>query len=118
MTAFEFDRRAVLAMGAAFMVSGAHRAMAADGDFLWRATADETVGRSEAPRRSMVALIEHGEFQEAHPAFWAPFVVVREGGSLSATGQLWLRRLRQRKNARSLRFKGNDSWKVEIWKRQ
>jgi hypothetical protein len=34
MTAFEFDRRAVLAMGAAFTVSGgAHRAMAADGDF-------------------------------------------------------------------------------------
>src|SRR5262249_176308 len=33
MTGFEFDRRAVLAMGAAFMVSGASRAMAADGDF-------------------------------------------------------------------------------------
>jgi hypothetical protein len=33
MTAFEFDRRAVLAMGAAVTVSGAHRAMAADGDF-------------------------------------------------------------------------------------
>ena len=41
--------------------------------------ADKTVGRSEALRRSMVALIEQGSLQEAHPAYWAPFVVVGEG---------------------------------------
>jgi CHAT domain-containing protein len=29
----------------------------------------------------MLALIEKGEPQEAHPAFWAPFVVVGEGGA-------------------------------------
>ena len=44
--------------------------------------ADKAVGRSEALRRSMVALIEQGELHEAHPAYWAPFVVVGEGGGL------------------------------------
>jgi CHAT domain-containing protein len=48
--------------------------------------ADKTIGRSEALRRSMVALIEHGAPQEAHPAYWAPFVVVGEGAaSIAAT---------------------------------
>jgi hypothetical protein len=41
--------------------------------------ADKTIGRSEALRRSMVALIEQGALDEAHPAYWAPFVVVGEG---------------------------------------
>jgi tetratricopeptide (TPR) repeat protein/CHAT domain-containing protein len=41
--------------------------------------ADKTIARSEALRRSMVALIEQGEPYEAHPAYWAPFVVVGEG---------------------------------------
>jgi CHAT domain-containing protein len=39
------------------------------------------MGRAEAMRQSMLALIEKGEPQEAHPAFWAPFVVVGEGGT-------------------------------------
>ena len=42
---------------------------------------DKSVGRAEALRRAMVALIEHGEPQGAHPAYWAPFVVVGEGRS-------------------------------------
>jgi CHAT domain len=47
--------------------------------------ADKAVSRSEALRRSMVALIEQGEPQEAHPAYWAPFVLVGEGGTGEAT---------------------------------
>jgi CHAT domain-containing protein len=43
--------------------------------------ADKTIGRSEALRRSMVELIEQGSLQEAHPAYWAPFVVVGEGAA-------------------------------------
>jgi len=43
--------------------------------------ANKTIGRSEALRRSMVELIEQGSLEEAHPAYWAPFVVV--GGSSS-----------------------------------
>jgi CHAT domain-containing protein/tetratricopeptide (TPR) repeat protein len=41
--------------------------------------ADKKVGRSEALRRAMLALIEKGEPHEAHPSYWAPFVVVGEG---------------------------------------
>ena len=47
--------------------------------------ADKTIGRSEALRRSMMALIEHGDPHEAHPAYWAPFVVVGEGKGVQLT---------------------------------
>ena len=39
------------------------------------------MGRAEAMRQSMLALIDKGTPQEAHPAYWAPFVVVGEGGA-------------------------------------
>ena len=45
-----------------------------------RLAADKTMGRAEAMRQSMLALIDTGTPQEARPAFWAPFVVVGEGG--------------------------------------
>ena len=38
------------------------------------------IGRAEALRRSMVDLIQRGSAQDAHPAMWAPFVLVGEGG--------------------------------------
>ena len=44
-------------------------------------TNDPKVGRAEALRRSMLALIDKGEPHEAHPAYWAPFVVVGEGAA-------------------------------------
>jgi CHAT domain-containing protein len=43
---------------------------------------DPKIGRAEALRRSMLALIDKGAPHEAHPAYWAPFVVVGEGGSV------------------------------------
>jgi CHAT domain-containing protein len=30
-------------------------------------------------RQSMLDLVDRGEPREAHPAFWAPFIVVGEG---------------------------------------
>jgi CHAT domain-containing protein/tetratricopeptide (TPR) repeat protein len=39
------------------------------------------IGRAEALRRSMLSLIKDGKEYEAHPAFWAPFVLVGEGGA-------------------------------------
>jgi CHAT domain-containing protein len=42
---------------------------------------DPKVGRAEALRRSMLALLDKGAAEEAHPAFWAPFVVVGEGAA-------------------------------------
>ncbi len=41
---------------------------------------DRTIGRSEALRRAMLTLIDKGAPHEAHPAYWAPFVIVGEGG--------------------------------------
>jgi CHAT domain-containing protein/tetratricopeptide (TPR) repeat protein len=38
------------------------------------------IGRAEAMRVSMRALIEDGTLADAHPSRWAPFVVVGEGG--------------------------------------
>ena len=43
--------------------------------------ADKSVGRAEGMRRSMLTLIDKGAPDEAHPAFWAPFVVVGEGAA-------------------------------------
>jgi CHAT domain-containing protein/tetratricopeptide (TPR) repeat protein len=43
--------------------------------------ADSQIGRAEALRRSMLSLITKGKTYEAHPAFWAPFVLVGEGGA-------------------------------------
>jgi CHAT domain-containing protein len=42
-------------------------------------TVDPKIGRAEALRRSMLSMIDNGK-SEAHPAFWAPFVLVGEGG--------------------------------------
>jgi len=35
------------------------------------------IGRTEALRRSMLAMIDTGRGYEAHPAFWEPLVLVR-----------------------------------------
>jgi CHAT domain-containing protein len=37
------------------------------------------LGRSEALRRAMLDIINNGTDTEAHPSYWAPFVVVGEG---------------------------------------
>jgi uncharacterized membrane protein len=42
---------------------------------------DASVGRAEAMRRATLALIARGRPEEAHPAYWAPFVVVGEGAA-------------------------------------
>jgi len=80
--------------------------------------ADKAVSRSEALRRSMVALIEHGEPHEAHPAYWAPFVVVGEGGRTGALSALPVPVPgKPTKTTRKARSKENEPWTVEIWKK-
>ena len=44
-------------------------------------TNDPSVGRAEALRRAMLAMIDKGEPKQAHPSYWAPFVVVGEGAA-------------------------------------
>jgi CHAT domain-containing protein len=46
-----------------------------------RMASDKSIGRAEAMREAMLALIDKGDADEAHPAFWAPFVVVGEGAA-------------------------------------
>ena len=46
-----------------------------------RMASDKRIGRAEAMRQSMLALIDKGEPHEAHPAYWAPFIVVGEGSA-------------------------------------
>ena len=48
-----------------------------------RLVKDRAMGRAEAMRQSMLAMIDQGDPLEANPAFWAPFVVVGEGGAAS-----------------------------------
>jgi CHAT domain-containing protein len=50
--------------------------------------AKPSIGRAEALRLSMRELIENGEGLEVHPAQWAPFVVVGEGGARLQTASL------------------------------
>jgi hypothetical protein len=38
-------------------------------------------GRAEGMRRAMRALIENGAAHEAHPSYWAPFVIVCKGAA-------------------------------------
>src|SRR5262245_7624959 len=44
--------------------------------------AHQEIGRAEALRCSMVDLIHHGRAENAHPAIWAPIVLVGEGGAV------------------------------------
>ena len=46
-----------------------------------RMATDKSMGRAVAVRQSMLALIDKGEAYQAHPAYWAPFVVVGEGAA-------------------------------------
>jgi CHAT domain-containing protein len=55
---------------------------------MFREAKDGTVGRAEALRRSMIALIAAKEKNYyAHPMFWAPFMVVGEGGTGAAASR-------------------------------
>jgi CHAT domain-containing protein len=49
---------------------------------MFRESVAPGVGKAEALRRSMLALINDAQHPElAHPIFWAPFVIVGEGGA-------------------------------------
>jgi CHAT domain-containing protein/Tfp pilus assembly protein PilF len=45
------------------------------------AARDPSIGRSEALRRAMLALIDESGAEHAHPFFWAPFILAGEGGA-------------------------------------
>ena len=43
--------------------------------------ADPSIGRAEALRRSMLAMVDSATANDTHPAAWAPFVLAGEGGA-------------------------------------
>lgn len=49
-----------------------------------RAMSDGSVGRAEALRRVMLDMIDSGAPHEAHPSYWAPFVLVGEGAAAAS----------------------------------
>jgi TPR repeat protein/CHAT domain-containing protein len=85
------DAEALSGLARAFFYAGARSLLVSH----WAVASDTTVklitktvallniklGRAEALRRSMLSLIRTGSEYEAHPAFWAPFVLVGEGGA-------------------------------------
>jgi CHAT domain-containing protein len=50
-----------------------------------RMASNKTIGRAEAMRQSMLAMIDKGQPLETHPAFWAAFIVVGEGEATALT---------------------------------
>jgi hypothetical protein len=79
---------------------------------------DPKVGRSEALRRSMLALIDKGEPHEAHPAYWAPFVVVGEGSGPGAPQALKAAPSLAKWTARKSRSGEQRDWAMEFWRQQ
>ncbi|MDX2225235.1 MAG: CHAT domain-containing protein, partial [Rhodospirillaceae bacterium] len=81
-------------------------------------TRDPGIGRGEALRRAMVAMIDKGSPHEAHPAFWAPFVVIGEGGAQAsaasdpASGQRPANA--QKRVPRAIK---SPDWRTDIWPR-
>ena len=80
---------------------------------------DAKVGRAEALRRSMLALIDKGEPHEEHPAYWAPFVVVGEGGTDAALTRAATTVPNMKKVPTAARNqkpapRPQDDWRVEI----
>ncbi|HEY7086053.1 MAG TPA: CHAT domain-containing tetratricopeptide repeat protein [Hyphomicrobiaceae bacterium] len=93
-------------------------------------SSDQSVGRAEALRRSMLAMIESGDPKEVHPEYWAPFVVVGEGSS--AASPIATSTIApvpgaavipapvggSRKPGKISRPKANEPWTARIWKGQ
>jgi len=62
----------------------------------------------------MLALIDKGEPHEAHPAYWAPFVVVGEGGSANSGNSPPVTPVSTRKTVGKLRRQDTKDWATEF----
>jgi hypothetical protein len=90
-------------------------------------THDKTLGRAEALRRAMLAMFDKGEPRQAHPAFWAPFVVVGEGSAQELASEptltstsvpgLSAKTLPPDRRPPPSKRATTPDWRVEIWQR-
>jgi CHAT domain-containing protein/tetratricopeptide (TPR) repeat protein len=76
--------------------------------------ADPSIGHAEALRRAMQEMISNGPPSEAHPANWAAFVLVGEGGgqkiAAAATPAVSPRPARLKKPLKT------PDWRVDVWR--
>jgi CHAT domain-containing protein len=85
---------------------------------------DKSIGRAEAIRRSMLAMIEAVDPREAHPALWAPFVVVGEGSPVESAGAqarksvIPMAPAPAKKAAAKSSLKQQAPWTADIWRKQ
>ena len=81
--------------------------------------ANPGIGRAEALRRSMEHMILNGQPREAHPAIWAPFVVVGEGSAESGTPTTSSIRAEATPPAKTKlqhAKKAPPDWRKEVWR--
>jgi CHAT domain-containing protein/tetratricopeptide (TPR) repeat protein len=85
-----------------------------------RTMSTDKTSRSEALRRSMMTLIQHGQPHEAHPTYWAPFVVVGEGGRAHPTDSSSASPVpaQAKKTVRRPPSKTPQDWAIEFWKQR
>jgi CHAT domain-containing protein len=71
-----------------------------------RMASGKRIGRAEAMRQSMLAMIDKGQTVDTHPAFWAPFIVVGEGGGEVA-----------KPHTPATKKRAPSDWKTDLWRR-
>jgi tetratricopeptide (TPR) repeat protein/CHAT domain-containing protein len=79
---------------------------------------DPNVGRAEALRRAMLTLIDSGERHEAHPAYWAPFVVVGDGSGGREPASATAPPEASRKSVKAAKARANeppDAWQRRLF---
>jgi CHAT domain-containing protein len=81
--------------------------------------ANPAIGRAEALRRSMAHMITMGQPHEAHPAIWAPFVVVGEGSaepSTVTTSSIRSEATPATKAKLQHSKKAPPDWRMDVWR--
>ena len=99
-------------------------AVALTSDTFAQLKAHPAIGRAEALRRSMLGLMGNGG-RSSHPANWAPFVVVGEGGTTNtvagapaatSAAPAGKERVPWRRGARAKQADGVD-WRGDVWQK-
>jgi CHAT domain-containing protein len=80
--------------------------------------ANPGIGRAEALRRSMQHMITSGQPREAHPAIWAPFVIVGEGSAEpdALTTSSIRTKVPPAVKAKPHAKKAPPDWQKEVWR--
>ena len=81
--------------------------------------ADKSIGRAEALRRAMSMMIASGSSLAAHPASWAPFVVVGEGSAttlITTSSTVPAPATKPHSTKRRIKNLPQADWRKDIWR--